>query len=50
MFGSREKEVMKMTKLRFTLVLLIASLSAYALTAASIGLGGLLGMSDGGGF
>ena len=39
-----------MTKLRFTLVLLIASLSAYALAVATMAIGGFFGMSDGGGF
>lgn len=39
------------TKLRFILVLVVASLSAYALAALALGgaIGGL-GMSDGGGF
>ena len=38
-----------MTKLRFFLVFGIAALSAYALAAVSVAIGGL-GMSDGGGF
>jgi hypothetical protein len=41
--------VTTLTKLRFTLVLLIASVSAYALAVAAVTISAL-GMSDGGGF
>jgi hypothetical protein len=41
--------VTKLTKLRFTLVLLTAALSAYVFAFAAMLIGGF-GMSDGGGF